>query len=69
MRFYTYDGPVLEFERIVAEHWLGFTYATSEKKARSNLAHKFKMQTGRTANSKISMPGKLTIEGEDEIDE
>jgi hypothetical protein len=59
MKFYSYDGPVLEFERIVANHWKASTYAESEKKARCNLAHQFKMQTGRASRSKITIPGKL----------
>ena len=66
MRFYTYNGPVLEFDKIVAERWLGFTYAASESKARANLAYNFKMETGRTSNAKITLPGKITNEGEDD---
>lgn len=61
MKLYFYDGPVLEFERIIAEHWSASTRAVSEKKARCNLAHQFKLQFGRTPQSKISIPGKLTI--------
>ena len=60
MKFYSYDGPVLEFERIVANHWKTSTYAESEAKARCNLAHQFKMQTGREPRSKITIPGKLS---------
>lgn len=61
MKFYSYDGPVLEFDRIVANHWKASTYAESEKKARCNLAHQFKEQTGRVPRSKISIPGKLIV--------
>lgn len=60
-KLYLYDGPVLEFERIVANHWKGSTYAVSEKKARCNLAHQFKNQTGRAPRSKITVPGTLTV--------
>lgn len=68
MKLYSYDGPVLEFERIIANHWKASTYAESEKKARCNLAHQFKLQHGRVPRSKIYIPGKLTIiEGEDDI--
>lgn len=63
MKLYFYDGPVLEFERIIAEHWSASTRAVSEKKARCNLAHQFKLQFGRTPRSKITIPGKLIIEG------
>ena len=66
MRFYTYNGPVLEFDKIVTENWLGFTYAATEDRARANLEYKFKTETGRTSNAKITLPGKLNIEGEDD---
>lgn len=56
---YIYDGPVLEFDRIVAEHWKGETMAPSEKKARNNLAFQFKQQYNRVARSKITLPGKV----------
>lgn len=65
MKTYTYDGPVLEFDRVVANHWKASTRADSEKKARSNLAYQFKMETGRVSRSKITVPGKLIIERED----
>lgn len=42
MQLYFYDGPVLEFNRIIADHWSGSTRAESEKKARCNLAYQFK---------------------------
>lgn len=67
MKLYSYDGPVLEFERIIANHWKASTHAESEKKARCNLAYQFKTQYGRVPRSKITVPGKLTVvEGEDE---
>lgn len=66
MKEYFYNGPVKEFDRIVANQWSGSTRATSEKKARCNLAYQFKMETGREARSKITIPGKLQIlEGDD----
>lgn len=64
MKLYSYNGPVMEFDRIVANHWNATTRAETEKKARSNLAHQFKMETGRACNSKITVPGKLIIESE-----
>lgn len=65
MKLYSYDGPVLEFDRIIANHWKASTRAVSEEKARCNLAHQFKQQYGRVPRSRITVPGKLTIEGED----
>ena len=61
MNLYSYNGPVLEFDRIIAEHWSAFTRAKSEKTARSNLAYQFKMKYGREPRSKITVPGKLII--------
>ena len=66
MKLYSYDGPVLEFDRIIANHWKASTRAESEKKARSNLAYQYKKHTGKMPRSKITVPGKLIIvEGED----
>lgn len=66
MKLYSYDGPVLEFDRIVANHWKASTRAMSEKKARQNLAYQFKSQYGRSPCSRITIPGKLTIDREDD---
>lgn len=56
---YSYEGPVMEFDKIVANNWKSSTVATSEAKARSNLAYQFKKQFGKTPNSKITLPGKI----------
>jgi hypothetical protein len=61
MKTYFYNGPVLEFDKIIASHWIGSTQASSEKKARCNLAYQFKMENGKVARSKITIPGKLII--------
>ena len=66
MNLYDYNGPVLEFDKVVANHWSASTRAQSEKKARCNLAYQFKMETGRVARSKITIPGKLSIVEGDE---
>ena len=66
MNLYDYNGPVLEFDKVVANHWSASTRAQSEKKARCNLAYQFKMETGRVARSKIIIPGKLSIVEGDE---
>ena len=58
-----YDGPVMEFDILVADHWKGETVAPSEKKARSNLAYQFKKKNNRVAGTKISLPGKLMMIG------
>lgn len=60
-KFYTYSGPVLEFDICICERWEGSTYAVSEKKARSNLTYQFKKEYGKTADSKIKLPGEVKI--------
>lgn len=65
MHLYTYCGPVLEFDKIIANYWHGQTYAVSEAKARSNLAYQFKKDNGRVPRSKITLPGKITVEGDE----
>ena len=61
MAVYRYDGPVMEFDKCISNRWQGETTASSEKKARSNLANQFKKWAKRTADSRITLPGKLTI--------
>lgn len=71
MNKYFYEGPVMEFDRIITEKWRGETYAVSERKARSNLAYQFKQKHGRMPSSKISIPGeiiKINMEGWTEDD-
>ena len=66
MKLYHYNGPVLEFDKIVANHWSASTRAESEKKARSNLAYQFKMENGKMPRSMRTIPGKLNIVEGDE---
>lgn len=63
MNLYSYDGPVLEFDRIVANRWQGQTYAVSESKARCNLAYQYKRNNGKVPRTKITLPGKIVVEG------
>lgn len=58
---YVYDGPVLQFEQIVADHWRGETMAPTAKKARSNLTYQFKKQNNRIAGTKIKLPGEIKM--------
>lgn len=58
---YEYDGPVLEFDKLVANRWKGETMALSEKKARSNLAYQFKKKNNRNAGVKITLPGEIKM--------
>ena len=61
MQQYTYDGPVMEFERCISHRWTGSTMAVSEGKARSNLIYQFKKQNKKIPSSKITLPGKLIL--------
>lgn len=65
MALYSYNGPVMEFDRCIADRWCGQTYATSEAKARSNLAFQFKRDNGRVPRTNITLPGKITVEGDE----
>lgn len=58
---YSYEGPVEEFGKCVTRHWSGTTYAPSEKKARSNLAHQYKMENNRLPSVPVKLPGKITV--------
>lgn len=65
MTLYSYNGPVLEFEKIITNYWRGQTYAVSEAKARCNLAYQFKIENGKVPRTKITLPGKIIAEGVD----
>jgi hypothetical protein len=56
---YIYEGPVLEYGRLIANNWKGETTAPSEAKAKSNLAYQFKKQNGRFPSAKITLVGKI----------
>lgn len=58
---YSYDGPVLEFDRCVADHWEAETMATSEKKAKSNLSYQYKKKHNRNPGIKVTLPGKIKM--------
>ena len=61
MQEYRYDGPVMRFEDCVQHRWKASTYATSEAKAKSNLAYRYKKENGLMPNTKITLPGKLVL--------
>ena len=61
LRTYSYNGPVLEFGKIITNRWNGETTAPSEKKARSNLVYQFKQEFDKPLHSKITLPGVCTI--------
>ena len=61
MKQYLYDGPVMEFDRCIANRWKASTYAVSEKKARSNLTYQYKKRNNKLPNTMITLPGKLIL--------
>lgn len=65
-RKYEYNGPVLEFDRLLVDRWYGVTYATSGKKALTNLAYQFKQENNRAARSVIKLTGVLRVVKEEE---
>lgn len=61
MNKYIYEGPVMYFDDCVVRKWKGETFAVSEKKARSNLAYKWKVKNGYSRNAMIRLPGKIKL--------
>ena len=61
MNLYMYEGPVKEFDTCIRNYWKATTYAVSENKARSNLAYRYKKESGRTRDCKITLPGKIVL--------
>lgn len=64
MQLYYYDGPVFEFDKLIADHWKGETYAVSEAKARSNLTYRFKAENNRVPQTKITLTGPIKMKGD-----
>lgn len=58
---YIYNGPVMEFGTCIAHRWRASTYATTEKKARNNMAYQFKKQNNRNPDTMISLPGHIEL--------
>ena len=63
MKQYSYDGPVMVFEKCVASRWVGVTYAPTEAKARSNLTYQAKKMLGKVAGTRVTLPGKVQLIG------
>lgn len=62
MPAYTYNGPVMLFDTCIAYVKNYSTIASSEQKARSNLAYRWKKENGYSPNKKITLPGVITKE-------
>ena len=69
MNLYFYNGPLFKFGTVYMPNWKGYTHASSEKKALTNLTHQFKQAYGFMPSAKITLPGKIElIEGKEETD-
>ena len=56
---YTYNGPVMIFDRCVANHWKGTTMAISQQSAKSNLIYQYKKKNNLTASARVTLPGEV----------
>lgn len=59
MKTYVYKGAVMEYDRVIDQYWEAETTAISPKKAKSNLAYRFKKMNGLVPSAKIALPGKI----------
>lgn len=53
---YSYEGPVMLFDKCIALKWKGQTYAISKKKAKSNMVYQFNLEHKYTPSTKITLP-------------
>ena len=58
---YSYDGPVILFDKLVADHWKGETMSPTESKARSNLAYQAKKRLNIIAGTRVKLPGEIKM--------
>lgn len=58
---YSYTGPVEVFGTLVDQRWHGETTAATPARAKSNLAYQWKKAHGKTANSRVTLPGKVIL--------
>lgn len=55
MNEYSYNGPVMEFDRCIANHYKATTRAVSPEKALCNIMFRFKKENGKASFCKISL--------------
>ena len=61
-KMYVYSGPVMQFGRCIGKTE-GKTFATSAKKALSNIAYNYKKQYGLTPSARIELVDKYLSAG------
>ena len=61
---YIYDGPVMQFGRVIQDKWRRGTRAPSPKKALANLQFTYKIRKKMARDSRIELdPRYLQLEG------
>lgn len=50
---YIYDGPVMVFNQLVTDRWVGETLAVTKRKARSNLMYQCKQALGLSGSAAV----------------
>lgn len=58
---YLYDGPVYRFEKLFIARWRAFTWAASERQAKSNLTIRCKQEHGLLPSAKLNLPDKVRL--------
>ena len=58
-RTYVYKAAVMMFDQVIDQYWEAETTATSEKKAKSNLAFRYKKMNGLEPTVRITLPGNV----------
>lgn len=58
MNQYAYNGPVMEFDRCIANNYKATTRAVSPRKALCNIMFRFKKECGKAPFCKISLDEK-----------
>ena len=61
MQLYSYDGPVMMFDKIIDDNWKASTYASTPQKAKSNLLYRFKKEHNFVPNVKITLPKEVIL--------
>ena len=58
---YSYNGPVMRFDRCIDDQFKAETMAISEERARSNIIFQYKKANNLIPSTNISLPEKLVL--------
>lgn len=59
LQLYSYEGPVVQFDKCIQGWWSAKTWAASEKKAKSNFMYRYKKDHGYAKTAAIKLPGTI----------